>query len=247
MNLHEFFQECPSVALAFSGGVDSSYVLHAAVGHGADVGVYYVKTVFQPDFEFRDAKEFAARAGVRLTILEMDVLNESRIAANPPERCYFCKRAIFDAIIKQAARDGYKTVIDGTNASDDAGDRQGMRALAELSVRSPLRECGLSKDEIRKLSREADLPTWDKPAYACLATRIPTGQKITPELLRKVESAEDALFALGFSDFRVRVAGDAARLQLPAAQMQDALEKREAILSGLRPDFPYIWLDLDSR
>ena len=247
MTLEVFFKDNPSAALAFSGGVDSSYLLYAAMEHGADVKAYYVKTAFQPAFELRDAQAVAALAGAKLTIVEQDALKDCRVAANTADRCYYCKHAIFNTIIRLAAADGYKLVIDGTNASDDAGDRAGMRALSELSVRSPLRECGLIKSEIRKLSKEAGLPTWDKPAYACLATRIPTGRAITADLLSKVEIAEDMLFSMGFTDFRVRVAGDAAKLQLPSAQLAAALEKREAILGGLKPLFPAVLLDMEAR
>ena len=247
MDLNDFFKENPQVALAFSGGVDSSYLLYAGIENGADIKAYYVKTAFQPEFELRDALELARRLGARITVLKADVSGERNIFENPPDRCYYCKRVIFDTILKQASADGYKLVIDGSNASDDAEDRPGMRALKELSVRSPLRECGLSKNEIRELSKSADLPTWDKPAYACLATRIPSGREITAELLRKVESAEDALFAMGFSDFRIRVAGDAAKLQLPSSQMPAVLEKREAIIDAVKPFFSDIWLDLNAR
>ena len=247
MQLKDFFSENPSVALAFSGGVDSSYLLYAAAKHGADIVAYYVKTAFQPAFELRDAREAAALVGARLTVLELDILCDSRVVENTPERCYYCKRAIFSAISRQAAADGYNLLIDGTNASDDTGDRAGMRALAEMAVRSPLRECGLTKDRIRELSKEAGLPTWNKPAYACLATRIPTGRAVSADLLAKIERAEDALFSLGFTDFRVRLAGDAAKLQFDSAQIREAFDKREAIISSLKLLFPSILLDMEAR
>ena len=138
-------------------------------------------------------------------------------------------------------------MIDGTNASDDAFDRPGMKALCELEVRSPLREAGLTKSEIRALSRENGLFTWDKPAYACLATRIPSGTAIDAETLEKVDRAETALRAMGFSDLRVRVYAGAARIQLPEAQMARAIEHRDAILNALKDEFPAVMLDLKSR
>ena len=138
-------------------------------------------------------------------------------------------------------------LCDGTNASDDGADRPGMKALAELGVRSPLREAGLSKPEIRRLSREAGLFTHDKPAYACLATRVPTGTPITPGLLEKTERAENALFSLGFTDFRVRFFCGAARIQLPEGQLSRALLARQAILDALSPDFDAVLLDLRPR
>lgn len=247
MELRDFFQECPKVALGFSGGVDSAYLLYAALDHGAQVRPYFIKTAFQPQFELEDARRLCAQLGVELTVLELDVLQVPGVAENPPDRCYHCKRALFGRLRQQAQADGYTVLIDGTNASDDAGDRPGMRALGELSVRSPLRECGISKAQVRALSKEAGLFTWDKPAYACLATRVPTGEAITPETLRKVEAAEEALFSLGYSDLRVRVFHGAARLQLPGQQLEQAAKKREAISQALAPWFDTVLLDLKER
>ena len=170
-----------------------------------------------------------------------------QVAANPPRRCYFCKRALFRAILDHAAAEGLPLVADGTNASDDAGDRPGMAALAELGVRSPLRECGLTKADVRRLSREAGLPTWDKPAYACLATRVPAGTPLTAAALEKVEQGEAVLAALGFRDFRLRQRGDGALVQVTAAQMPLALERRAEILAGLAPLFAAVHLDLTAR
>lgn len=247
MELRDFFQECPKVALGFSGGVDSAYLLYAALDHGAQVRPYFIKTAFQPQFELEDARRLCAQLGVELTVLELDVLQIPGVAENPPDRCYHCKRALFGRLRQQALADGYTVLIDGTNASDDAGDRPGMRALGELSVRSPLRECGISKAQVRALSKEAGLFTWDKPAYACLATRVPTGEAITPETLRKVEAAEEALFSLGYSDLRVRVFHGAARLQLPGQQLEQAAKEREAISQALSPWFDTVLLDLKER
>ena len=247
MELRDFFQECPKVALGFSGGVDSAYLLYAALDHGAQVRPYFIKTAFQPQFELEDARRLCAQLGVELTVLELDVLQIPGVAENPPDRCYHCKRALFGRLRQQAQADGYTVLIDGTNASDDAGDRPGMRALGELSVRSPLRECGITKAQVRALSKEAGLFPWDKPAYACLATRVPTGEAITPETLRKVEAAEEALFSLGYSDLRVRVFHGAARLQLSGQQLEQAAKKREAILQALSPWFDTVLLDLKER
>ena len=247
MELRDFFQECPKVALGFSGGVDSAYLLYAALDHGAQVRPYFIKTAFQPQFELEDARRLCAQLGVELTVVELDVLQIPGVAENPPDRCYHCKRALFGRLRQQALADGYTVLIDGTNASDDAGDRPGMRALGELSVRSPLRECGITKAQVRALSQEAGLFTWDKPAYACLATRVPTGEAITPETLRKVEAAEEALFSLGYSDLRVRVFHGAARLQLPGQQLERAAKERERILQALAPWFDTVLLDLKER
>ena len=247
MTLKQFFQENPRCALGFSGGVDSAYLLYAGVKAGADIRPYFIKTAFQPAFELADAQKLAAGLGVEVAVLELDALADPRVAANPADRCYFCKQNLFRTLKERAVADGYPVLLDGTNASDEAGDRPGMRALAELSVRSPLRECGLTKAEIRARSREAGLFTWDKPAYACLATRVPAGETITAETLARVEGAEDALFRLGYTDFRVRVFHGAARLQLPRGQMERAVREAETIQAALKPYFTPILLDLEGR
>ena len=247
MTLQEFFRENPRVALGFSGGTDSSYLLYEAKRCGARVQPYYIKTAFQPEFEFEDACRLARQLDIPLKVIELDALSAPGVAENPANRCYFCKTALFGALQKQALADGYTVLMDGTNASDDAGDRPGMKALQEMSVRSPLRECGLTKAQIRENSRQAGLFTWNKPAYACLATRIPTGERLTAEKLRRVEAAEGALFDLGFTDFRVRVFHDAARIQLKPDQFLAAVEKRTAITEALSPYFRPVLLDLEAR
>ena len=247
MTLEEFFTQHPRTAVAFSGGTDSALVLWAAGRYGRDVRAYYVHTVFQPAFELADAKRLAEELDVPLTVVEADVLAVPEAAANGPRRCYYCKRARFTTLWQRARADGYTVLLDGTNASDDAGDRPGMQALRELEVRSPLRECGITKAEVRRMSKEAGLFTWDKPAYACLATRVPTRTAITREALEKVERGENALFRLGFSDFRVRLLGDAARIQVPADQMERALALRGEINQALEADFSAVLLDLAGR
>ena len=248
MELSDFFRENPRAALAFSGGTDSAYLLYEALQCGAEVRPYYVKTPFQPRFELDDALRLTKELGTELTVIEYDILNDGLVAANPADRCYHCKKKLFGLLLRErAANDGFSLIIDGTNASDDAGDRPGMRALGELCVRSPLRECGLTKAEIRARSKEAGLFTWNKPAYACLATRVPTGRPIERELLQRVEGAESELFALGFTDFRVRLFHEAARIQLPAAQMAAALGRRGDILARLKKYFDTILLDMETR
>ncbi|MDO4573441.1 MAG: ATP-dependent sacrificial sulfur transferase LarE [Clostridia bacterium] len=247
MTLPDFFTAHPRAALAFSGGTDSAWLLYAAMKLGADVRPYFVKSQFQPEFELRDAQRLCDELGSELTVIELDILGCEQVRLNPADRCYHCKSRLFSALTERAARDGYALVIDGTNASDPEADRPGMRALREMGVRSPLRECGITKDEVRRLSREAGLFTAGKPSYACLATRIPSGTAITAEDLRRVEGAEDALFSLGFSDLRVRLHSGAARLQLRAEQMPRALERRADILRLLRPYFDTILLDMDER
>ena len=247
MTLSDFFTQNPRAAVAFSGGVDSAFLLWAARHYGCDVGAYYVKTPFQPAFELSDARRLTEELGIPLHVVEVDVLAVPEAAANGPERCYCCKHALFSALWAAVKEDGHTLLLDGTNASDDAGDRPGMRALRELEVRSPLRECGLTKTEVRRLSREAGLFTWDKPAYACLATRVPTGTPITAENLQRVEQGENALFRLGFRNFRLRLLGELARLQLPAGQFARAVELHDTITAALGADFAGVLLDLNPR
>ena len=247
MELSDFFREHTNVALAFSGGTDSGYLLYAAGRYGAACRAYYVKTPFQPDFELEDARKLADELHAELSVTEYDILADGAVVSNPQNRCYFCKKAIFSQIISRAAGDGFKTVIDGTNASDSAEDRPGMRALAELGVLSPLRLCGITKDKVRALSKEAGLFTWNKPSYSCLATRIPSGTRIEYDDLRRVEAAEKELAGLGFSDLRVRIFHEAARIQLPEEQFSAAAEKRGAIAAALKKYFPVVLMDTETR
>jgi uncharacterized protein len=246
--LQSFFTTNSKVALAFSGGTDSSLLLAFARNNGCDIKPYMIKSQFQPQFELIDAHRLCRQLGVELTVISVDILAVPELKANPANRCYLCKKRLFTQLIGQARQDGYTVVIDGTNASDDPNDRPGMIAIRELGVLSPLAECGISKEQVRQLSRQLDLFTADKPAYACLATRIPTGQAYTDDLLERVEQAEGKLAELGFADLRVRVMGDdTARLQLPTPQLYLAIEKRTTILEELGRLFSHVLLDLKSR
>ena len=247
MTLQDFFKENRKIALAFSGGVDSAYLLYAAIQADCDVHAYYVKSAFQPKFEFEDAKKLAKELGAKMTVLEVDILSDSIITKNPSNRCYHCKNKIFRTILEAAKKDGYDLLMDGNNASDDADDRPGMRAVQELNVRSPLRECGITKAEVRKLSKEAGLFTWNKPAYACLATRIPTGETITADKLSATEKSEAALSELGFTDFRVRMSGNDAKIQVREEQLEKLLSNRKTILNQLKPYYSSVTVDLEVR
>lgn len=247
MNLHDFFLEHPKAAVAFSGGADSAYLLHAAKQHRVEMQAYFVKAAFQPSFERDDARRFALKLDIPLKIIPLDILADGDIAANPPNRCYHCKKHILTAILAEAGRDGFPILLDGTNASDDADDRPGMAALQELGILSPLRLCGLSKADIRRLSREDGLSTWNKPAYSCLATRIPTHQPITDRLLQRTEAAEAYLRSLGFHDFRVRTDGESAKIQITEQDYPLLTENRVRILERLRKDYSSVWLDLEAR
>lgn len=243
MTLKAFFKANPKAALAFSGGTDSAYLLWAAKEAGAEVQPYFIRSAFQPRFELADAERLCTQLGLTLRVLDCDVLARPEITANPPERCYHCKRALFTRLLTAAAEEGYPLVIDGTNASDDAGDRPGMRALRELGVRSPLREAGLSKAEIRRLSAQAGLFTADKPSYACLATRIPSGTPIEKAMLEKVETAEALLAGRGYRNFRVRLRDWGALLQFDAGQLAQAREDIENIRGLLGAMFHELRID----
>ncbi len=258
--LRNFFREHPSCALAFSGGVDSAYLLYAAKVCKVEIHAFYVATPFQPAFEREDAKRLAKILDSNLTFLPYDILSVPAVRQNPADRCYHCKHAIFQTILQAAADAGFREVLDGTNASDDAGDRPGMRALKELKVLSPLQLCGLTKKEIREYSRIAGLFTWNKPAYACLATRVPAGTLLDARVLKKIEWAETELSRLGFSDFRVRVfeenAGGppsesdrlfSAKLQLTKDDFPLFMQTHGSIYARLKTEFPHVLLDLETR
>ncbi len=217
------------VAVAFSGGVDSSYLLYAASKCADRVTAYYVRSQFQPAFELEDACRVAGYCGTEMKVISLDVLSDEEIRSNPSDRCYHCKKRIMGAIAEAAAAEGYEIIIDGGNASDDENDRPGTRALSELGVRSPLKECGIDKDHVRALAKDAGLHVWDKPAYACLATRIPTGVPITAEALKTTERAEKILYDMGFRDFRVRLRGEDALIQVTESQHDKAVSEKGLI------------------
>jgi uncharacterized protein len=247
MTLETFFREHPRAVLGFSGGVDSAYLLYAAGAAGAEVYPCFVQSPFQPTGALEEARALAQAMGRDLAVLELDTLADETIAANGPRRCYFCKKAIFSALMDFAREKGIPDVLDGTNASDDVGDRPGFQALRELVILSPLRESGLTKGDIRARAREAGLSVWDKPSNSCLATRVPTGEAITSGALARVDGAESALRALGFSDLRARLAGSALRLELPEGQLSRCAEMRAAVREALAPYGEHILLDLKGR
>ena len=192
-----------------------------------DLRAYFVQSQFQPEFELQDAQRFTEQLGIPLTVLPCDILQHPLVVENGPLRCYHCKTALFTALWERARMDGYPLLLDGTNASDHTDDRPGMRALEELEVRSPLRECGLTK--------------------ACLATRIPTGTSITAEQLEHVERSEQILSSLGFSDLRVRTENGSACLELPHPQFIRAVQLHQEIRTALSPYFKRVLLNLAPR
>lgn len=176
--------------LAFSGGCDSTYLLATLVDAGIDVKAYLVATAFQADWEIGDAREAIRVIGAQYEELHADILTQEAICANPPDRCYLCKRFIFGTILERMAADNRTILLDGTNATDDPANRPGFRALTELKVRSPLREAGLGKEAIREASRDMGLFTADKPNFSCYATRIPANTHITARALTAAASSD---------------------------------------------------------
>jgi len=203
-----------SLVVAFSGGMDSTFLLKAAQNALGDrVAAFTMASPYHLQWEIREAAGLAETIGVRQVIRRQEII-EPEIRDNPPDRCYRCKKSLFTEILRFAEKEGFQCVADGTNADDAAEYRPGMRALAELGIRSPLLETGVTKKDIRALSREIGLPSWSKPAYACLLSRIPYGQEVTEANLQRIEQAEIYLLGLGFRTVRVRVHGDVARIEV---------------------------------
>lgn len=247
MNIEEFFFKHPKIAIAYSGGVDSSYLLYAAKKYGKEVKAYYVRTSFQPDFEYEDAKRIAEYIGADMATIEIDILSDERIRDNPEDRCYYCKQKIMGSIKKEAEKDGYPVIVEGTNASDDISDRPGMKAIKELGIVSPLLECSMTKNDICELSKEAGLQTWNKPSYSCLATRITTGDSITENKLNIVEDSENKLRNIGFSDFRVRLRDGGAVMELREEDIEKAFRNRDKILEIMSKELKFVSVDLKPR
>lgn len=246
--LKDNIKKLGSLAVAFSGGVDSTFLLKAA--QESIPGKVIAVTIHSPFFPAREANEaeaFARELGVRHIVDVEDNLDMDYFINNPVDRCYYCKKSIFSKIIEIAENNNVEFVADGSNV-DDMGDyRPGMKAIKELGIVSPLKEAGMTKEDIRLLSRELGLPTWDKPAYACLASRIPYGEKIDKEKLTMVDKAEQFLMSLGFRQLRVRHHGDMARIEVPSNERQRFFdtELMDKVYEELKKlGFKYAALDL---
>lgn len=247
MDIREFFKLNGNAAVALSGGVDSAVLLYFAKQYANRVKAYYVDSAFTPRFEYEDALKIAETLGAEIEVLSADVLSDSEVTANTAQRCYYCKKRIFKIICDAAGKDGFDCVLDGTNASDDTSDRPGVKALTEFGVRSPLRECAYKKRDIRELARKIGLHVSDKPSYACLATRIPTGTRITAELLSKTEAAENGLREMGFENFRVRYLSGSAKLEFGKKEFDLFSQNRNKIITLLSPYYDNVYLGLRER
>jgi len=235
-----------SVLVAYSGGVDSALVMalaHQELGERAlaCIGV----SPSYPSREMREAVKLAESLGVPYRMVNTEEHLNPDYAANPVNRCFFCKSELHDRLKAIAEEEGWAVVADGNNASDIGDFRPGMEAARARAVRSPLLEAGITKDEVRQIARSLGMPVWDKPAMACLSSRVPHGTPITPELLRQIEAAEDTLVDLGFRQFRVRHHNEIARIELPIEEFPHVLECREAIVDGVRrAGYRFVALDL---
>jgi uncharacterized protein len=247
--LKEIFQSMGKVLVAFSGGVDSTFLLKVAKDSLGDRNVLAVTALspLYPDRELAGAKRVAQEIGVRHLLIESNELEIEGFSENPPNRCYFCKIELFGELMDLAKKEGVPYVVEGSTLDDEKDHRPGRKAVQELGIRSPLQEALFTKEEVRKLSKELGLPTWDKPSFACLASRFPYGEEITSEALRMVDEAEAFLLSLGFKQVRVRHYQNLARIEVYAEDISRLMNGvlREKVVNRLKKiGYQYVTVDL---
>lgn len=246
MDIKDFFKKNKNITVALSGGIDSAVLLYLAEKYAENVSAVFVKTEFQPAFEQETAEKICRELGLKLDIINTSVMVYDSIAENADDRCYHCKKHMF-SLICDYAKGRNSVTSDGTNADDDIACRPGYRALKELGVLSPLKICGYTKADIRKIAESYNLSVKDKPSYSCLATRISTGIKITNDILSSTEKAESELFGYGFSDFRIRYRNGSALLELTERDKKRYLLNKRKIDESLLKYYKEISLSEETR
>lgn len=245
-NLKNLISDLGSVAIAFSGGVDSTFLAKVCEDVLGDKAIVVTATSSTyPQREFKESKQLATDIGIKQIVIESEETEIEGFSSNPPNRCYYCKHELFSKVKKVADENNIKYILDGSNY-DDIGDfRPGMHAAKELGVISPLKQVELTKDDIRVLSKKLGLPTWEKPAFACLSSRFPYGEEITPKKLSMVDKAEEYLRGLGFNQFRVRHHGKIARIEIEVSEMHKFLELDFGMVSKELKKIGFIYVTLD--